>query len=213
MNSSGGPYNNPVGAIANTEFYPPAGPLTMATGTRPPWGTCCSGDSSCLLKDGGKGSTNVYYPPVKDTLTPQSVVSPREYARVQDMLRGIVEPTVLSALLFSDANLKILQNMIRRAVYDQSHGKFLVAPQDETQLNVVIRAMYLQYSYNQQGNYPKQIEELNRKVADYCIKEILAQVQQYRGYIIDSSTLPVPMDLPKNMSWPKHHQLQPQPWI
>lgn len=140
-----------------------------------------------------------------------SLVTPREMARVQGLLRGTVEITPLNTMLFSDANVTIIQNQIRRAVFDKT-GKVLPEQSVDTLL-VIIRAVYLEYGRNLPTNIPQQIAELNTRVVDYSVRDLVTQVKQYAGYIKDASTLPEPLDMPKSTSTAGSKQLQPPAWL
>lgn len=132
-------------------------------------------------------------------------------ARVQGLLRGTVEITPLNTMLFSDANVTIIQNQIRRAVFDKT-GKVLPEQSVDTLL-VIIRAVYLEYGRNLPTNIPQQIAELNTRVVDYSVRDLVTQVKQYAGYIKDASTLPEPLDMPKSTSTAGSKQLQPPAWL
>lgn len=140
-----------------------------------------------------------------------SLVTPREMARVQGLLRGTVEITPLNTMLFSDANVTIIQNQIRRAVFNKT-GKVLPEQSVDTLL-VIIRAVYLEYGRNLPTNIPQQIAELNTRVVDYSVRDLVTQVKQYAGYIKDASTLPEPLDMPKSTCTAGSKQLQPPAWL
>lgn len=143
--------------------------------------------------------------------TPESLVTPREMERVHGLLRGTVEVTVLNTMLFSDANIKIIQNQIRKAVFDKTTK--VIPEQSIDTLLIIIRAIYLEYGRNLPTNISQQIAELNTRVVHYSVKDLISQIKQYEGYIKDASTLPTPLDMPKPTSTTGSRQLQPPAWI
>jgi len=113
-------------------------------------------------------------------------------------VRGNFEKTPLNQAYFSAPNFQIIQNAIRKGVYDKS-GE-MIDPVSSDDLFMVMRALYLQYSRNLPDRIPEQIAELNERVAVWCIPKILAEVSMYKTYTKDISTLPVPMTLPVSQS-------------
>jgi hypothetical protein len=134
-----------------------------------------------------------------------NLVTPAELDRVRSLLRGTVEVTVLNTMLFSNANLAILQNAVRRGVYDRTG--VIISPQSEETLLIILRGTYLEYGKNLPTEIPRQIGELNALAAKFAIDSACTQVKQYSGYIKDASSLPVPLSLPKPMGMTGTKQL------
>lgn len=111
-------------------------------------------------------------------------------------LNGIQEISNLSYAFFSKENIKIIQNAIRKGIYDKSNGKFIIGEQDYDTLNIIMRSIYLQNSRNLETNIQKQIISLNNLVINYCVNQIYGEVNGYLKYKNDISTLAVPMNLP-----------------
>jgi len=109
----------------------------------------------------------------------------------QDAIRGNMNATPLNQAYFSPANVKIVQNKIRKEVYDRSKGDFLVDEQSVDELLIVMRAMYLQYGKNQPSNIPGQIADLNQLVADWCVPKIIAECSMHKTYLNDIQNMPV----------------------
>jgi hypothetical protein len=117
-------------------------------------------------------------------------------SEADDAVRGNLQATPLSKAYFGPANVQIIQNKIRREVYDRSKGEFLIDPQSVDQLMMVMRAMYLQYGRNMPTGIPEQIAELNQMVADWCVPRIIAEASMHKTYLNDIQNLPVPMAHP-----------------
>jgi hypothetical protein len=118
----------------------------------------------------------------------------------EDAIRGNVMPNTLNQAYFSPANVQIVQNKIRKAVYDRSGGKFVIDNQSVDELMIVLRAIYLQYGKNLPTQIPEQIAELNQLVVDWCAPKILAECSMHQTYLHDIQNLPVPMQQPVMMS-------------
>ena len=124
-------------------------------------------------------------------------VAPSEAA---DQIRGNMVATPLNQAYFSPANVQIIQNKIRREVYERSKGEFLIDPQSVDELLTVMRAMYLQYGRNMPDRIPEQIAELNGLVTEWAVPKILADVSMHKYYLRDISTMPMPLAHPIKMS-------------
>jgi hypothetical protein len=116
----------------------------------------------------------------------------------QEGIRGNFEKTPLNQAFFSSENFQIIQNKIRKSVYDKS-GE-IIDPVSTDDLFMVMRAIFLQNSRNLPTDIPTQIAELNERVSVWCVPKIVAEVSMYRTYAKDISSLPVPLSHPVNQS-------------
>jgi hypothetical protein len=117
-----------------------------------------------------------------------------------EALYGIQETSTLNQLFFSKKNMDIIQNMIRYTVYEKSEKKFIIDKQSEVELEIVMRSIYLQHSPNLPNKIKEQIQYLNKLVSDWCSEQIIPEVSQYFGYMKEIEYMPVPIDLPLNLS-------------
>ena len=81
-----------------------------------------------------------------------------------------------------------------------SMDKLIISKQSDVDVKIVMRSIFLQHSPNLNYNIPEQIKYLDQMVTDWCVPRIIAEINQYVGYISDISTLPMPIDLPQNLS-------------
>jgi len=116
----------------------------------------------------------------------------------QEGIRGNFEKTPLNQAFFSTPNFQIIQNAIRRAVYEKS-GE-VIDPVSTDDLFMAMRALFLQYSRNLPTHIPQQIQELNERVVQWSVPKILAEVSMYKTYTKDISSLPIPLTHPVNQS-------------
>ena len=117
-----------------------------------------------------------------------------------EALYGIQETSVLNQLFFSKKNMDNIQDMIRFNVYEKSNKKFVIDKQSDVELEIIMRSIYLQHSVNLPNKIKEQISYLNNLVKDWCTEQIIPEVNQYIGYIKEIEYMPVPIDLPLNLS-------------
>ncbi len=113
----------------------------------------------------------------------------------KNSLVGVQAVTPLSQAFFSEANFDQIQNMIRYNVYLRSGKKHIIGRQSDTQLQIIMRSIYLQNSKNLNTDIKGQIQELNKLVIDYCVPNILVEVEQYMQYKVSVSKIPEPLPL------------------
>ena len=97
-------------------------------------------------------------------------------------------------MFFSAGNVQILQNGIRAGVYENSQQKYIIPPQNQDALKIIMRSIFLQFSQNSPNNITKQVEVLNEMVLDYCVPFVYNECVAYMKYLEDQSTLVMPMN-------------------
>jgi hypothetical protein len=117
-----------------------------------------------------------------------------------EALYGIQETSQLNQVFFSKINLNRIQDLIRYTVYEKSDKKYVIDKQSDVELEIVMRSIYLQHSPNLPNKIKEQIDYLNGLVRDWCVEQILPEVQQYFGYVKEITYMPMPIDLPLNLS-------------
>lgn len=105
------------------------------------------------------------------------------YNMSADAVRGIQEETVLSKLFFHPDNVDLIQRMIIKKVFDESTGKYLIEKQDESDLEVIMRSIFLQHARHVASNIPGQIYELNCFVVDDVVPGIMSMIDSQFGYL------------------------------
>lgn len=129
-----------------------------------------------------------------------------------DAMIGNWSDTILSKTFFSSKNIDILQNGLRAGVYDMSDGKYIIERQNEDELKIIMRSIFLQYSRNNPDNIPQQIHTLNKLVLDYSVKQVYGEAVGYNYYKMDISSLNVPIAPPQH-SRPNNKQLELKNWF
>ena len=146
-------------------------------------------------KDVYRGSQNINF----------SLESREEYGlnnttnMAKDVLKGILEDNEVSRLFFSQENIQRIQKKIKIAVYERSQGKFkLEEDQDESDLIVVMRAVYFDNCKNLGEHLVRQVKFLNDKTVEYILPDLITNIKQYYGYIKEISQPITPMIRPMN---------------
>ena len=129
-----------------------------------------------------------------------------------EAMTGNWSDTLLSTTYFSSKNIKIIQNGIRIGVFHRSNGQYLIGEQNEDELKIIMRGVFLQNSLNLSNNIKEQVENLNKIVLNYAIPQIYGEAQGYMKYKYDVSTLAVPMEHPI-MSKTNNKQLELKKWF
>ena len=114
-----------------------------------------------------------------------------------DALNGELEWNVLAQVYFSAENIQIIQNGIRANVYQKSGGKINVPNQNIDNLKIVMRGVYMEYAEHYPKDIKGQVERLNKLVLDYAVPNVYSEAVAYFKYIVDQSTLVVPLELPQ----------------
>tara|TARA_Y100000389_G_scaffold182994_1_gene200063 strand:- start:816 stop:1271 length:456 start_codon:yes stop_codon:yes gene_type:complete len=117
-----------------------------------------------------------------------------------DALKGNFLKNCLNDVFFSNENVDALQTGMRNMVANKTNGKHIIKRQSDDELKIIMRAIYYQYGLNQTDNILEQVQDLNKKVLEYCVKRILIEIEQYNQYIKDASEMHVPIERSVNLS-------------
>lgn len=110
---------------------------------------------------------------------------------MNNIVKNFHETNTLNDLFFDRVNIDALQQAIRYNVYKGTCQKYTIDKQDETQLLIVMRSIYLQYSNNLDFEILEQIKTLNSKVLEYCVKKIIQELKMHEKYLNDRDTISV----------------------
>ena len=119
----------------------------------------------------------------------------------KSLLKSVYTPTPLGELFFSPDNIKRVQNKIKKNIFIETKGKYkLQVDQNDSDLLVVMRAVYIQDSYNSPYRIVHQVKELNQKVINRILPDMISNIKQNEEYlnVIDKPIDPIP--LPVNVS-------------
>lgn len=123
-----------------------------------------------------------------------------EYDFSRHAVSSMFQYNNLQEIFFSNQNIGLLQDLIIKNVYSQSNKKYMIGPQDEPTLQIIMRSYYLQYGKNLDTHIKEQVKTLNDFVLDYSVREVLSNISMYLSYKEKVSSLPVPLDSPIHVS-------------
>lgn len=104
---------------------------------------------------------------------------------IDKSIGNVQEMTPLSMKYFSRNNLNKIQDRIIQKV--KMVAGYDISRQDDLQVQIIQRSIFLSYSKNLYHNINQQIEELNNIVVDEAVKRIIPEIKQYLKYINDIS--------------------------
>tara|TARA_B100000674_G_scaffold394557_1_gene338905 strand:- start:63 stop:680 length:618 start_codon:yes stop_codon:yes gene_type:complete len=114
----------------------------------------------------------------------------------REALNGGWENNLLSDVFFCKENIDIIQNGIRKYVYENTEKIIDLQPID--QIKIIMRSIYLQTAKNIADDISYQVSELNKKVINECVCKIVTELNSYLKFKRDVSNLSIPIDRPKS---------------
>lgn len=105
--------------------------------------------------------------------------------------------TESSTIFLSAYNIDYLQKEIKKNVYYKTNKKYNIGKQSETELKIIMRSIYFQYGKNNNVNISHQVNELNNKVIEWCVANIITNIKQHEKYKEDINTTPLYQELPQ----------------
>jgi len=128
----------------------------------------------------------------------QSSGVPNTYERTA--LKGQHTETTLNQVFFSEANIDIIQNAIRKTVWEKTNNKHVIGRQSNTELVIVMRAIFFQHAKNLPTGIKDQIKDLNQLVVNDVVPNIIVQIEQYLKYLENKAQIPDPIPRSLNVS-------------
>ena len=114
----------------------------------------------------------------------------------KSLLKGVYQPTPLGELFFSQENINRIQKMIKYEVFVRTNGKYkLEVEQNETDLLVVMRDIYITCGKNMPYQMVRQVKELNHRTVEKIIPDMISMIKQDDAYIqqLDKPIDPIPL--------------------
>jgi len=137
----------------------------------------------------------------------QDKIVKNEKTNYSNAMQGLLENSLLSITFFSSDNIESIQNTLRSEIYKLTNKKYKIDIQDADQFKIIMRSVFLQYSYNNNDNIDEQIRQLNTKVLEYAIPQVHNELISYIKYKNDISSPPSLMQLPQSVSIDKTIEL------
>ena len=117
------------------------------------------------------------------------------------ILKGVYSPTPLGELYFCSENIDRIQKMIKYEIFKKTNGKYkLNVDQNETDLLVVMRAIFISDSENSPYKLVHQVKILNKKTIDKIVPDMISIIKQDEEYInqLDKPINPIPLPINVN---------------
>jgi hypothetical protein len=125
----------------------------------------------------------------------------QNYDRARTATQSMFEKNHITKMFFSNENVARLQRKIREEVQRRTKGQYVLEEdQDEADLVIVMRAVYLDKGKNLPGETVRQVKILNQQTIDYLMPDLLSNIKQYFSYIKDINQPLQPMIRPLNTS-------------
>lgn len=110
-----------------------------------------------------------------------------------EAVKGLHVRTRVGDMFFSQKNIDLLQDAIRFQVYKQSCNRHVIDKQSESELKLIMRAVYLQNGQHQQYDEERQVKELNTLVLNFAVPRIIQEINMYLYYKKDIDKIPEPL--------------------
>jgi hypothetical protein len=114
----------------------------------------------------------------------------------KSLLKGLYEPTPVGEIFFSQENINRIQKMIKYEIFVRSNGKYkLQIDQNESDLLVVMRDIYISCSTNMPYKVIHQVKDLNHRTIEKIIPDMMSLIRQDDEYIkqLDKPIDPIPL--------------------
>ncbi len=133
----------------------------------------------------------------RTSVPPATLYAPEPYLvpnNVSEQIQYRHSDTPLNRLFFSQGNIDKLQADIQTTVYQMVGGR--IDRQSDSDLLMVMRSYYLQYAQNNPDKLQEELDDLNKRVVNFCSNRIAVEVEAYRYYRKDIMDFPAPIALP-----------------
>ena len=120
-------------------------------------------------------------------------------------IKGNLEQSAVNTILFSEMNMKVLQDAIEYGVYQRTG--ILVGKQSPNELMIIVRSIMYQYANFQTSpeSVLEEVKRLNVKILLYCIDNVSSNALQRQQYLRDLEKLPTPIDRPSYVDKPNNY--------
>lgn len=165
-----------------------------------------------MNNNNNNGKINIMGPNISTKFSMMDKIPLNTRTDYSNSLTGVFEKTNLSNTFFSNQNIEIIQNGLRKGVNDKSNGKIVIDNQPTDTLVTIMRSIFFQNSKNLDTNVREQVEELNNLVLNFAVPKVLNEAIAYLKYKEDSSRMHMPMSAPL-YSNKTNKTLEQKPWF
>jgi hypothetical protein len=163
-------------------------------------------------KNVSNGRVDIMEPPPDIRFSMWDKIPVNQVTTFRDAMTGNWIDNDVSNTFFSAENMQIIQNTLRAEVHRLSDGQYTIGQQDNDQLKIIMRALYLESAVNLPNNVREQVAALNRFVVAHCVPKLMNEIKAYIKYKRDASSMYT------IMTWPtydnvKGKTLELNPWF
>lgn len=147
-------------------------------------------DLNLSLKDLPKVNYNSKAPaPFKSTFNEKK--DPTDPYPYKDILHESKQDSAFSLLYFSRKNIEEVQRRIRNKVYELSKGEYKIGEQNETNVVLVMREVYLKYAMNEVeiSRFKESISYLNDIATKEISETVIKNIKEHLNYLRDKKTV------------------------
>ena len=116
------------------------------------------------------------------------------------VLSGVQEKSKLSEIFFHPMNIDLLQKQIIMEIFRRSNGEYWIEKQDELDLLVIMRSVFIQHAKHLPYGIKEQIKELDDIVVDEIVPGIMSEIKAHFGYLESVFGERKLLDLPESTS-------------
>jgi len=167
---------------------------------------------NCYVPGQPNGRVNIAGPNIDLKFAMTDRIPANSLSSFRDAMNGNWYETALSNAFFSSKNIQILQNGIRAGVYKRSNNNYIIAEQNNDELKIIMRSIFLQYAKNLPTNIPQQIDELNTIVLNYAVEKVYGEADGYMKYKRDASNM-YTLIAPPILAYSNDKLLELKPWF
>lgn len=119
----------------------------------------------------------------------------------KSLMVGTYSPTPLGELFFCRDNMNRIQNKIKKEVFIRTKGKYVLkVAQNESDLLIVMRAVYISDAMHEPYRLVHQVKVLNHLTIERIVPDMISMIKQEEKYLYDISHPINPIALPVNIN-------------
>lgn len=109
------------------------------------------------------------------------------------------EQNVLEDTFFSDENMDLINKQLIISVFKKTNGYIKISEQSKSSLLIIMRYVFIEYAKHLPYNIAEQIKELNCRVVNEVVPNIITNATQHINYIAEINGPRKVISLPQNV--------------
>lgn len=112
---------------------------------------------------------------------------------------------IVREAFFLMENIEIIQRAIMRKIAKKTN--YIISRQKDDDIILLMNGIYHDYARHLPYNLKEQLQELNDRTVNFVVPYIIAEIESYQRYLIDSNTPLQPPELPINVGKTRQQSL------